>query len=163
MTKTKGITLIILGALSFLVMLFGISNTCIVDAFSIQIYAGLRMCLYLGNPFNNYWNCANLFWNSFFKIKLNQTAYGSRRISFTLYNILYISIINLGLWMWEKLFYVTNRNQWRKWLIKNHNKEKEVWLIYYRKASGKPRIPYNDAVEEALCYGWIWQHCKKYG
>ena len=54
-----------------------------------------------------------------------------------------------------KTLYVTNRNQWRKWLIKNHNKEKEVWLIYYLKASGKPRIPYNDAVEEALCYGWI--------
>ena len=54
-----------------------------------------------------------------------------------------------------KTLYVTNRNQWRKWLIKNHNKEKEIWLIYYRKASGKPRIPYNDAVEEALCYGWI--------
>ncbi|MBN2051927.1 YdeI/OmpD-associated family protein [Candidatus Woesearchaeota archaeon] len=37
----------------------------------------------------------------------------------------------------------------------NYDKEKEVWLFYYRKSSGKPRIPYNDAVEEALCYGWI--------
>ena len=54
-----------------------------------------------------------------------------------------------------KTLYVIDRSQWRKWLIKNHNKEKEIWLIYYRKASGKPRIPYNDAVEEALCYGWI--------
>jgi len=54
-----------------------------------------------------------------------------------------------------KTLYVTNRKDWRSWLQKNHNKEKEIWLIYYRKSSGKLRIPYNDAVEEALCYGWI--------
>src|SRR5690349_5809492 len=51
--------------------------------------------------------------------------------------------------------YVTNRKQWRSWLSKNHKTKKEIWLVYYRKDSGKPRIPYNDAVEEALCYGWI--------
>jgi uncharacterized protein YdeI (YjbR/CyaY-like superfamily) len=51
--------------------------------------------------------------------------------------------------------YLTDRNAWRLWLAKNHAKEKEAWLIYYRKASGKQRISYNDAVEEALCYGWI--------
>ena len=54
-----------------------------------------------------------------------------------------------------KTLYVTDRKQWRLWLAKNHNREKEIWLIYYRKSSGKKRIPYNDAVEEALCYGWI--------
>jgi uncharacterized protein YdeI (YjbR/CyaY-like superfamily) len=54
-----------------------------------------------------------------------------------------------------KTLYVTNRKDWRSWLKKNHSKEKEIWLIYYRKSSGKLRIPYNDAVEEALCYGWI--------
>ncbi|MFC1722717.1 YdeI family protein [Nanoarchaeota archaeon] len=54
-----------------------------------------------------------------------------------------------------KTLYVTNRKQWRSWLAKNHNKEKEIWLIYFKKSSGKKRIPYNDAVEEALCYGWI--------
>lgn len=54
-----------------------------------------------------------------------------------------------------KTLYVTDRKQWRKWLSKNHNKEKQIWIIYYKKSSGKPRIPYNDAVEEALCYGWI--------
>jgi uncharacterized protein YdeI (YjbR/CyaY-like superfamily) len=54
-----------------------------------------------------------------------------------------------------KTLYVTDRKQWRSWLTKNHNAEKEIWLIYYRKSSGKKRIPYNDAVEEALCYGWI--------
>ncbi|MCP3686419.1 MAG: hypothetical protein GY861_27595 [bacterium] len=54
-----------------------------------------------------------------------------------------------------KTLYVTDRKKWRSWLVKNHNKEKEIWLIYYKKSSGKKRIPYNDAVEEALCYGWI--------
>jgi uncharacterized protein YdeI (YjbR/CyaY-like superfamily) len=54
-----------------------------------------------------------------------------------------------------KILYVINRRDWRSWLSKNHDKEQEIWLVYYRKSSGKPRIPYNDAVEEALCYGWI--------
>jgi len=54
-----------------------------------------------------------------------------------------------------KTLYVTDRKQWSSWLAKNHNKEKEIWLIYFKKSSGKKRIPYNDAVEEALCYGWI--------
>lgn len=51
--------------------------------------------------------------------------------------------------------YVTNRRQWRSWLSKNHTTASEIWLIYYRKETGKSRISYNDAVEEALCYGWI--------
>lgn len=51
--------------------------------------------------------------------------------------------------------YVTNRKQWRAWLARHHKSAPEIWLVYYRKASGKERIPYNDAVEEALCYGWI--------
>ena len=54
-----------------------------------------------------------------------------------------------------KTLYVKNRNQWRSWLEKNHQTTPEIWLIYYKKHSGKPRIPYNDAVEEALCFGWI--------
>ncbi|MDD5193633.1 MAG: YdeI/OmpD-associated family protein [Candidatus Nanoarchaeia archaeon] len=55
----------------------------------------------------------------------------------------------------SKTLYVTSREKWRNWLNKNYDKEKEIWLIYYRKASGKTRILYNDAVDEALCYGWI--------
>jgi uncharacterized protein YdeI (YjbR/CyaY-like superfamily) len=54
-----------------------------------------------------------------------------------------------------KTLYVTNAKEWRSWLAKNSKKEKEIWLIYYKKASGKPRIQYNDAVDEALCFGWI--------
>ena len=51
--------------------------------------------------------------------------------------------------------YVTNRKDWRRWLRENYRTEKEIWLIYFRKETGKPRIPYNDAVEEALCFGWV--------
>ncbi|MCX6145541.1 MAG: YdeI/OmpD-associated family protein [Ignavibacteriales bacterium] len=54
-----------------------------------------------------------------------------------------------------KLLYVTNHRDWRDWLKRHHKSEKEVWLVYYKKHTGKPRIPYNDAVEEALCFGWI--------
>jgi uncharacterized protein YdeI (YjbR/CyaY-like superfamily) len=55
----------------------------------------------------------------------------------------------------SKLLYVTDRKEWRDWLTKHYKSESEVWLVYYKKHSGKPRIPYNDAVEEALCFGWI--------
>ena len=51
--------------------------------------------------------------------------------------------------------YVTNRVAWRAWLRKNHDSKKEVWLIYYKKHTGKPSILYDDSVEEALCFGWI--------
>lgn len=54
-----------------------------------------------------------------------------------------------------KTLYVTNRRQWRSWLSKHYKTTNDIWLIYYKKQSGKRRIPYNDAVEEALCYGWI--------
>lgn len=54
-----------------------------------------------------------------------------------------------------KTLYAKNRREWRSWLAKHHKTEREIWLIYYKKASGRPRIPYDDAVEEALCYGWI--------
>ena len=52
-------------------------------------------------------------------------------------------------------FYAKNRKTWRDWLSKNHDKEKEIWLVYYRKSSGKPTVTYPEAVEEALCFGWI--------
>jgi len=54
-----------------------------------------------------------------------------------------------------KTLYVTNRKDWRKWLEKHFDKEKEIWLVYPKKSSGKERILYNDAVEEALCFDWI--------
>ena len=51
--------------------------------------------------------------------------------------------------------YVTDRKKWRLWLRQHYKTEKEIWLVYYKKDLGKPRIEYNDAVEEALCFGWI--------
>ena len=54
----------------------------------------------------------------------------------------------------DELLYVTNGREWRDWLKRHYKSEKEVWLVYYKKHAGKPHIPYNDAVEEALCFGW---------
>ena len=54
-----------------------------------------------------------------------------------------------------KEHYAKDRKAWRKWLEKNHAKSRGIWLVYYKKDSGKSRVPYADAVEEALCFGWI--------
>jgi len=54
-----------------------------------------------------------------------------------------------------QVLYVTNQKDWRDWLKKNYKSEKEIWLVYPKKGAGKPRIEYNDAVEQALCFGWI--------
>jgi uncharacterized protein YdeI (YjbR/CyaY-like superfamily) len=51
--------------------------------------------------------------------------------------------------------YVTTADEFRKWLIKNHKDKKEIWLIQYKKATRKPSINYVEAVEEAICFGWI--------
>ncbi len=61
-----------------------------------------------------------------------------------------------------KTLYVKDRKEWREWLGANFNKEIEIWLIYPDKDSGQPRISYNDAVEEALSYGWIDSTSKRF-
>src|SRR5207302_10709496 len=50
---------------------------------------------------------------------------------------------------------VTSRQEWRAWLAQHHADRKEIWLIYYKKTSGKTGISYEESVEEALCFGWI--------
>ena len=50
---------------------------------------------------------------------------------------------------------VTSRQEWRNWLRQHHANHKEIWLIYYKKSSGKSGISYEESVEEALCFGWI--------
>jgi hypothetical protein len=50
---------------------------------------------------------------------------------------------------------VSTAKEWRAWLRKNHRNETEIWLVYRSKSSGKPTIAYNDAVDEAMCFGWI--------
>ena len=52
-------------------------------------------------------------------------------------------------------FCAKDRKAWRKWLEKNHATEVSVWLIIYKKESGKTTVYYPEAVEEALCFGWI--------
>ncbi len=54
-----------------------------------------------------------------------------------------------------KTLYITDRIAWHEWLEANFSTESEVWLVYPSKKSGKGRITYNDAVEEALSFGWI--------
>lgn len=54
-----------------------------------------------------------------------------------------------------KAIHAKTRKSWRTWLSKNHAKHKPVWLIFYRKGSKTKSVRYNDAVEEALCFGWI--------
>lgn len=51
--------------------------------------------------------------------------------------------------------YFINRQDWRKWLENNFETRDDIWLEYPKKETGKKRILYNDAVEEALCFGWI--------
>lgn len=48
-----------------------------------------------------------------------------------------------------------NRQAWRAWLMKYHEKKKEIWLVFYKKHTNKKSLVYTDAVEEALCFGWI--------
>ena len=60
-----------------------------------------------------------------------------------------------------KIFYAFNRSVWRKWLSENFETEKEVWLVFSNKDSYKNSLSYNDAVEEALCFGWIDGVAKK--
>lgn len=54
-----------------------------------------------------------------------------------------------------KTFYAKNKDEWRAWLKENHHSEKSVWLIIYHKNSEKQSIYYDEAVEEAICFGWI--------
>lgn len=51
--------------------------------------------------------------------------------------------------------YVATRDEWREWLSAHHDEKSEIWLVSYRKVTGRPSVPYKDAVEEALCFGWI--------
>lgn len=52
-------------------------------------------------------------------------------------------------------YYARGRKEWRTWLEKNGEKEQSVWLIIYRKRAAKESVYYEEAVEEALCFGWI--------
>lgn len=55
----------------------------------------------------------------------------------------------------KSTFYARSRKEWRKWLEKNSQTEKSVWLIFFNKQSKIKSVPYEEAVEESLCFGWI--------
>ena len=54
-----------------------------------------------------------------------------------------------------EMFYLATPQEWRLWLQENHRSKQSVWLIHYNKKSGIPTISWSDAVDEALCFGWI--------
>jgi uncharacterized protein YdeI (YjbR/CyaY-like superfamily) len=60
-----------------------------------------------------------------------------------------------------KTIELKNRSEWRDWLAANHDKETEIWLVYYKKAIGIPSIQYGESLDEALCYGWVDSLIKK--
>lgn len=53
------------------------------------------------------------------------------------------------------VFYSSDRNEWRRYLEARFETEKEIWFVFPMKGSGEESMLYNDAVEEALCFGWI--------
>ncbi|NQT73288.1 MAG: YdeI/OmpD-associated family protein [Chloroflexi bacterium] len=55
----------------------------------------------------------------------------------------------------KEYFYFVDKDGWRKWLEQNHTTRNEVWLVRYMKHTGKTGITHQDAVDEALCFGWI--------
>lgn len=55
----------------------------------------------------------------------------------------------------ENAIHPLTRAEWRAWLAANHTQPQGIWMISYKKATGKPFVPYDEAVEEALCFGWI--------
>ncbi len=61
-----------------------------------------------------------------------------------------------------EVFYPLNRQEWRDWLETHHQTKTEIWVRTFNKASQKPRISYDDLVEECLCFGWIDGTVKKY-
>jgi uncharacterized protein YdeI (YjbR/CyaY-like superfamily) len=53
------------------------------------------------------------------------------------------------------IYHVETRPQWRSWLEHNHTSTRGVWLCSWRTGTGRPRCPYPEVVEEAICFGWI--------
>jgi uncharacterized protein YdeI (YjbR/CyaY-like superfamily) len=55
----------------------------------------------------------------------------------------------------EEAVHPKTRADWRRWLARHHERAEGVWLVSFKKATGKPRVEYDDAVQEALCFGWV--------
>ena len=61
----------------------------------------------------------------------------------------------------KSLLHLKTREEWRAWLEQNHDKSDGVWFVWWKKATGRPVIPYTNAVDEALCFGWIDSKVKR--
>jgi uncharacterized protein YdeI (YjbR/CyaY-like superfamily) len=57
--------------------------------------------------------------------------------------------------MTGEVIQLSTRAEWRRWLSRNHQRTQGIWLVSFKKNSGQPGIRYEEAVEEALCFGWI--------
>jgi uncharacterized protein YdeI (YjbR/CyaY-like superfamily) len=55
----------------------------------------------------------------------------------------------------QSYVYAVDRHAWREWLKENHCSAREIWLVFYKKDSGKASVTYRESVEEAICFGWI--------
>jgi uncharacterized protein YdeI (YjbR/CyaY-like superfamily) len=60
----------------------------------------------------------------------------------------------MGMEIGESLV-LTRREQFRTWLVENHQSRKDIWLVFHKKSSGRQTLSIAEAVEEALCFGWI--------
>ena len=60
-----------------------------------------------------------------------------------------------------KELYFSSRSEWRNWLKNNHANEDGIWFVYFKEHTGRVKVPYEDSVEEALCFGWIDSLIKK--
>ena len=63
----------------------------------------------------------------------------------------------------EEEFYPKSQQEWRQWLQENHLVKQSVWLVYYKKRAGLPTLNHSEAVDEALCFGWIDSTCLSVG
>lgn len=56
-------------------------------------------------------------------------------------------------------FYPKSQHEWRQWLQENHDQKQSVWVVYYKKKTGLPSLNHSEAVDQALCFGWIDSTC----
>lgn len=64
--------------------------------------------------------------------------------------------VHAATWKFDyPIYHAESRDQWRAWLVANHDTAPGVWLGSWRTATGRPRCPYPEVVEEAICFGWI--------
>jgi len=79
--------------------------------------------------------------------KLNQNKMGRHKVSRV--------VCIFEEFLVEKRYHAKSQKEWRDWLRKNHKRESKVYLVKYKKHTGKPTVTTKDALYEAICFGWI--------